>query len=116
MLPEDKNKIYYLASPYTHDDPNIINERYEKIEKVATVLLIEGYILYEPIVSNHHKSKKYELPSNFEFWKRSNDAFIEKCDGLIVCKLEGWENSKGVKNEIDIAKKLNKDIYYIDPK
>ncbi len=110
----DKNKVYYLASPYSHINKDRMNARYEAIEFIAALLIHEGIILIEPIAMCHHKSIKYELESGYEYWKSRDRTFIERSDGIILTRMEGWEESKGMEDEAGYAYLLNKDIIYLD--
>jgi hypothetical protein len=109
----DKDKLYYLASPYTHKDQEVMNERFEKVNYFATYLLKQyGINCIEPICTGHVKVQ-YDLPIDFEFWSTRDKMFIDHCRGLIVYCLPGWETSKGVTSEIEYAKKCYKPVYYI---
>lgn len=111
-----KNKLYYLASPYSHKNKFIETMRYEAVVYAATKLIQQGYTVLEPIAMCHEKGARYELPSGYEFWKKRDRGFIEKCDGLIVLTLSGWTNSIGVCDEIKHAVSLGLDVHYIDPR
>jgi hypothetical protein len=109
----DKNKLYYLASPYSHSDPAIEELRYNQINEIGTILIKAGHMLIEPIAMCHHK-KKYNLPGSYEFWSRINKKLISVCDGIIIAKvIDGWDKSIGVADEIKYAQSLDKEVYYL---
>ncbi len=110
--PTDKGIVYYLSSPYTHSDPEVVNKRYERVLEIA-VQLMSAYYLIEPIAMSHEKSKRFELPTNYEFWKELNENWILKSDGVIVCMMDGWKESKGVQDEISFAKEQGLPVYYL---
>ena len=55
------------------------------------------------------------LPREFDFWHKYDEWFISRCDKVVVVKMWGWEQSKGVQAEIEIAHKLGIPVEYIEP-
>jgi hypothetical protein len=110
-----KEVVYYFASPYTSPDPYIRERRYLDVIKVATDLIHQGYTLLEPIAMSHHHAQRFGLPSGYEFWKKRDRTFIEISDGVLVCMLDGWQESIGVTDEIHYAKSLGKPVFYLNP-
>ncbi len=108
------SKLYYLASPYTHNNENIRQQRFEQASKITVDLLKYNIFTFSPIAYNH-PMVKFDLPTDWGFWKEYDSIFLKKCDGLIVLQLEGWNTSIGVLAEIEIAKTLNLSINYLDP-
>lgn len=104
-------KLYYLASPYTHPDEATRMSRFEAVSKLAADLLTVGVFTFSPIAYSH-PMVKYQLPSDWGFWEEYDTVFLQRCDGLIVLQLPGWETSVGVQAEIRIAKQLNLKIYF----
>jgi hypothetical protein len=50
---EQSQKIIYLGSPYTHPDPKVREERFEKATRAAAHLVEKGHIVYSPITMTH---------------------------------------------------------------
>jgi len=109
-----EEKVYYLASPYSHRDPDRMHKRFEAIDAVATWLIREGAMLIEPISMCHSKSLTHELPGGYEYWQRRDRKFVSMCDGIIITKLEGWDKSVGMADELQYAASLGKDIHTIN--
>jgi len=109
------SEIEYLAIPYTDPDGDIRDFRAELSDIVCAELMNEGRIIFAPISSCHHIAKKYDLPKDWEFWKRIDTEFILNCKKVLVITLEGWENSTGVTAEIEIAKDAGIPVEFIDP-
>jgi len=105
----------YLASPYTHDDLDVMEERYLAVCIKAAQLTEEGHYIYSPIAHWHPIAKLHSLPRNYNYWKAINRAAIEMHDEMRILKLEGWSVSVGIGNEILIAKEFNKPYSFIDP-
>jgi len=104
--------MIYLAIPYTHPDPAVMDTRAEIADHVAALLTRIGYEVYSPISSWHYIAKKYSLPTDHQYWKRLNDNILSICDRLMVIKLDGWEESQGVQDEIEMAEGLCLEIIY----
>jgi hypothetical protein len=105
--------LFYLANPFTHEDPAVMDKRLEDVTEAAVQLLLLGVHSYAPISYNGKWSKDRKLRTDWEFWEPFDKNFLHRCDGLIVLKLDGWEKSVGVTSEIEYAKGLNKPIFYI---
>ena len=104
--------MIYLAIPYSHADPAVMDSRAEIADYITARLTLAGYEVYSPISSWHHIAKEYELPTDYAYWKRLNDHILSICDRLWVIRLDGWEESKGVQDEIETAEKLSIEITY----
>ena len=108
-------KIIYLAVPYTHADPAIRERRFNIVNKVAASLINKGLHIFSPISHSHPIALSGDLPKGIEFWLEFDRCFLEVSQKLIVLKLDGWEESKGVKAEIEIATELGIPIEYMEP-
>lgn len=105
----------YLAIPYSHEDEEVMEYRAEVSDFIFSELAKEGRIIYAPISSCHHIAAKYGLPRNWEFWKTMDEVFIQKCDKIIFITLDGWEESTGLNEELQLAKKYGLEIEYLNP-
>ena len=111
----DKELAYYLASPYSHKDHSVMEERYLAIDNFAAEMFKQGfYKVHEPIASCHHKSKRHQLPSGYTFWQKRDRWLIDKSDAVLVLMIDGWKESVGVTDEIWYAKSLHKPVYGYD--
>lgn len=112
----DKDKVYYLASPYSSDDALTRQLRYLMVVNVATQLVRDhGLTLIEPIAMSHHHAQMFGLPSGYDFWKRRDRMLIDRSDGVVVALINGWKESVGVKDEIAYAQAQGKPVFYLDP-
>jgi hypothetical protein len=68
--------MIYLASPYSHPDPAVRQERYEAVCQAAAELISRGHIVFSP-VAHSHTIATYGLPGDWEFWQRT-----DRIDGL----------------------------------
>lgn len=103
----------YLASPYTHPDPLVREERYIRTAATLATLLRNRVWTYSPIVHCHELAKTWGLPHDAKFWFDYDMAMLAKADSLSVLMLDGWHKSVGVKGEMAAAKALGLPITFI---
>ena len=108
-----KTKLVYLANPYTHKDPDIMQERYEKACEFTAALKRNGWYVFSPIAHSHGPAQ-YGLPKDYEYWSGYCELMLPKCDIMMVLKLDGWQESVGVQAEIDLWHKTGKPILLLD--
>ena len=106
-------KKIYLASPYSDPDPDLREHRFRAACEKAGILMAAGHIVFSPIAHSHPIAKVCDLPKGWDFWEKYDRTFIEWCDELWVLMVPGWETSKGIAAEIEIAMIFNKPIRHI---
>jgi hypothetical protein len=104
--------MIYLASPYSHPDPAVREQRYAAALLFTAQQLSEGIAIFSPIVYGHQLSIVHSFPTDAKSWASFNDDMLDICDRLWVLKLDGWEQSVGVAEEIRQAKALDLPISY----
>lgn len=74
----------------------------------------QGHIVFSPI-SHSHPISIHANPDPFDhdFWLRQDLPFMSVCDEVYIYCIPGWENSKGIKREIEHAERLGKPVRYI---
>lgn len=105
--------MIYLASPYTHEDPEVMQERYEKAALCLTNMMKEGYIVYSPIVHCHEIAVKYDLPKDFDFWMRQDIGVLRHCEKMYVIAIPGYQESKGVNFEKEFCEQAGIPVVHI---
>lgn len=107
--------MYYLATPYSNY-PGGHDAAADAADREAGFLIKHGINAMSPIAHCHRIFKSgYATGGDFETWKRWNFAMLYAAKGLIVCKLDGWAESKGVQAEIKIAQGLDMKVIYMEP-
>ena len=104
--------MIYLASPYTHDDPAVRQQRFEAACRAAATLLCRGQTVISPI-AHSHAICAFGVPFDWRFWARHDRRYLEACDEVAVLMLDGWQASVGVQAEIAIARELGKPVTYL---
>lgn len=105
--------MIYIASPYSHPDENIRINRFKKVSLYVADLVSKGYLAISPITYGHTLLDYKEMPTDFEFWENFCIGLLSKSDVMYVYKLDGWDTSKGVLNEIKYAENNNIPIVYV---
>ena len=106
--------LTYLACPYTHEDEDVLLHRVATVNSVAASLISTfDLIVFSPISHSHPISLCGDLPEEWEFWKKQDEAFLSCCNQIFVCTLPGWKESTGVTAEIQIARNMGLPLYYV---
>lgn len=105
--------MIYLASPYSHPDPAVREFRFREACRAAARFMRCGLPVFSPIAHSHPLTE-FGLPADWQFWERYDFEFLRQCNGLVVLKLDGWRESRGVQAEIDLALEMDLPIRYLD--
>lgn len=98
-----KIALAYLATPYSHPDPETKVSRYEKAVELAGYFLKKGLYIYSPIAHSHPIAHLCNLPTGWTFWQRYDECMVRRSDVLLECRLDGWESSLGMGEEVRLA-------------
>lgn len=105
----------YLASPYSDPSPEVMASRYVEACRAAAEILMTGRTVYSPIVHFHPIAEAVpSLPRGFDFWSPHNIIMLRHADEFTILRLPGWEDSRGVAAETDIAKAAGLKISFLD--
>ena len=109
-----KDKLVYLATPYSHADEEVKERRFKEASAMAAQLMEAGYLVFCPI-AHSHPIEYYGMPDlkSGDWWLRQDFAILKHCDILMVYEMPGWNISYGVKKEIEFAKEHGIPIKYI---
>lgn len=108
------NSYIYVANPYSNADKMVMRMRAELVIQYAAYLYNKNVIVFSPIAHGEAVALKYDLPTDYAYWKASCEAFISHCKAVYVLCLEGWRESTGVTAEIKFAKGLGIEVKYVD--
>lgn len=93
------NELVYLAGPYSYNP----QAAFEKHLFYTAKLMKAGFQVFSPIAHNHQLATDYDFPTDHKFWQAHNEIVLLKCDEVFVMTEPGWQNSKGVQFEINLA-------------
>lgn len=106
-------KLTYLAIPYSGMMPS----SFYQVTRAMAILLKRNEINVFSPITHCHPLKEYGMPGDWEFWKKIDYDFIDRCDELyVLLPEEGWDyihDSTGVKAEIEYSKKKGLPITFI---
>jgi hypothetical protein len=103
--------MIYLAAPYT-GDKETIEQRMVLVCKTIAKMQAAGQHVVSPLLM-HFILKHAPLPSDWNFWKTYSVELLQRCDELYVLCLDGWKESPGVMEEIELARTFQKPVTYL---
>src|SRR5215472_8068444 len=102
----------YVAGPYSHEDANVREQRYIALNNFTLWLAFYRQLTpYSPITHWHEIAKANTLPTEFEFWTRVNHDMLKGASAIYLLMLDGWDKSRGVKYEIELAKNYTINVF-----
>lgn len=115
LMNNNKKAITYLGCPYTDEDPIIRRQRFELATAAAATLVRRGLVVFSPITMTHPMDIALSADKTLgsDFWVEFDEAFMHKCSELIVLQIEGWEQSSGIKREIEFFNDAGKPISFM---
>lgn len=109
-----ERRLYYLASPYSHEDPGVCGMRYQAACEATAWLLRNGYLAYSPIAASHPVAA-CGLDGSWEAWREVDLRMLRHCDAVLVLTIDGWKESRGVAAEIEYARRHGKPVSFLVP-
>lgn len=108
-------RLCYLATPYTKYYLGI-DAAFTHAAELAAHLLKIGVRVYSPIAHTHPLALNGGLdPLDHSIWLPFDEAMMDAADCLIVAHMKGWDESFGVKHEIDFFRRDRKPVVHLDP-
>jgi hypothetical protein len=112
--PPKEKPLIYLASPYSHESELVQYHRYEQVLGIAKEMIVKGHLVFSPIIHSYYIAMECpDIKQGFEGWKEFDLRILAKCDKLLVVQMDGWEESKGIKEEIKEAQRLGIEIDFL---
>lgn len=105
--------MIYLASPYSHPEPAIREQRYRDACQAAARLMSQGELVFSPIAHSHGIAAA-GIEGDWKSWSKFDQWFLDRCSSVVVLTSPGWEESKGIKSELVIAERLDLPVSYWD--
>lgn len=102
--------MIYLAVPYT----GMEQKSFEAVTRYAGVLMKEGHYVFSPITMCHPIAQVAKLPTGFSYWEQFDFHLINLCNCMVVLRLDGWEDSKGIRAECIYAASIGRVVYMRD--
>lgn len=106
--------LVFLSMPYSSDDLNITQERYESALRLINHLMTQGVHVVSPIITGHPVVSRFNTPADWEYWAQYCEKCIDACETVLVYQLKGFDSSVGVEGELRISRELHKEVLYVD--
>lgn len=107
--------MIYLATKYSDPDPLVQEYNYGLARTMAYRLMSEkGLHVYSPILHYHDMATHHALPTSAKYWQLINQFSIDLCEAVYVYRSFGWQNSIGVRKEIEYARQIEIPVYFVD--
>lgn len=117
MRKEADGGFVYLASPYTRlADTLGLDEAARIVALAAGCLMDEGCVVFSPIAHGHAVATAFDFDKKDQgFWMAQCYPVAYAANVCVVLKMDGWQESSGVKAEVDFFKAHGKPVIYVEP-
>lgn len=105
--------MIYLAAPYSHPDEKVKAERMRRFYEIDAMLTNHGLFTISPLMKVE-TCKHGKVPDDWQYWKEYSCHLLDMCDKMIVLMFDGWQDSVGVRAEIEYAETHSIEIEYVD--
>ena len=109
------NRYAFVSSPYTHVDPKVESLRYVEACRFVAWCAKRGEHVYSPIVHWREPAWAFGLPTDHRFWILNNQAMMIPAASIYVLRLDGWQVSDGVREEIAFARERQIPLLQFEP-
>jgi uncharacterized protein DUF1937 len=107
--------MLYLASPIAHLDPEVVEARIEAAARAAADLMSKGYVVFCPAAHSYLLKAQFSVQPSHADWMRQDLAVLRRAERMVVLRLDGWKESRGVKIELAVAEAAQIPVDYADP-
>lgn len=97
--------MIYLASPYTHERADIRALRYRQALYYCRFAMEKGETIFSPVVYGHPFVAFGLEAIPYEYWQPFNEHMILASCELRILKSAGWQTSRGIRAEVDLAER-----------
>lgn len=95
--------MLYLATPYSHENPEIRRERYLKACRITAVLMKAGIPVFSPLLNSVPAVEEGGLELEHDGFLAIDLPILRRCEEVLIVDIDGWDKSKGVQTEMNEA-------------
>lgn len=107
--------FWYLATPYSKYEGGIWLAQMEACRAAAYVIQQQNRSVYSPIAHSHYIAIHGKIdPLDHSLWMAQCKPMMDAACGLIVVKMQGWQESVGIRQEIAAFEAAGKPVEYLD--
>jgi len=92
-----------------------MQERFEAACKIAAAMIARGQVVFSPIVHGHPLAVAADLPRDWKHWRDYNFAMLHGSTLVMVARMPGWRQSRGVAAEIETARRAGIPVAFSRP-
>jgi hypothetical protein len=107
--------MIYLASPYSHPDPRVMQHRYELARDYAAAQKSRGILIFSPIAYGHQFTMSGKIAGDHVTWLAFNMHMLKHSIEMHVLDIDGVADSKGVDIELRYSAHLGLPIKMVKP-
>ena len=105
--------LVYPSSPYAHNDSRVMAERFVKAAELVCKLADHHIPAFSSVVT--YSAIGYKVDAEWDWWEPLDDNAIASCDVVLLYTLDGWTDSVGVNEELQIAARYHKPVVVVPP-
>jgi len=106
--------FWYVGTPYSRW-PEGLEAAFQEAARVAAWLASRGVNVFCPITHSHPLAVYGKLDAkDHEFWLGLDYPLMAASMGMVAVKMDGWEDSLGMRDEIEYFEAADKPIYYME--
>lgn len=107
--------LIYVGTPYSKWADGL-DAAFVEASKLTARLMQQGLKVYSPIAHMHPLAIHGDIdPLDHSIWLPFDGAMMDKADAMIVAMMKGWDESKGVRHEIEFFAAAGKPIFFLNP-
>lgn len=105
--------FWYLATPYSKH-PNGVNAAFCEACRAAAWCIRRLIPVFAPIVHCHPIAVYDGIPlTDHSIWLSADRPMMDAAAGILVCQMPGWNESVGIRHELDVFAAANKPLEYL---
>lgn len=107
--------LIYVGTPYSKY-PGGLERAFADAARLTARLMQRGLKVYSPIAHTHPLAVYGNIdPYDHAIWLPFDEAIMAKSDAMIVARMLGWAESRGIEHEIEVFSRARKPIFSLDP-
>lgn len=106
--------MIYVASPYSSQIRGVQESRYHHVRRFTDKMIQQGFVAFSPIVYCHPIAQRIGHGTDAQTWMRFNMSILRRAEAMYVLQLIGWEQSEGLKIELNVCKMLDIPVAHYD--
>lgn len=107
--------MIYIASPYSDVSDAVRYDRFIRAQAYTHHLMAQGVVCFSPIAYGRQFEKAFAVAPDYETWLDFNNWMLLASQELRILKLRGWEKSRGIQHELQLAEAHGIAITFAEP-